>query len=85
MDLADLESAIDRHSLETVNSIAHRLKSVPGNIGARELAALFNDLERNASTMQLREANTVLRKIKVEFERTAIALQDEMTAAQVAR
>jgi two-component system sensor histidine kinase/response regulator len=85
MDLADLESAIDRHSLETVNSIAHRLKSVAGNIGARELAALFNDLERNASTMQLHEANAALRKIKVEFERTAIALQDEMTAAQVAR
>jgi two-component system sensor histidine kinase/response regulator len=85
MDLADLEAAIDRHSLETVNSIAHRLKSVAGNIGARELAALFNDLESNASTMQLREANTVLRKIKVEFDRTAIALQHEIAAAQVAR
>ena len=77
-DLADLESAIDRHSLDTVNSIAHRLKSVAGNIGAHELAALFNDLEGNASAMQLREANTALRKIKIEFKRTAIALQHEM-------
>jgi len=80
-DLANLESAIDKHSLDTVNSIAHRLKSVAGNIGARELAALFNDLEGNASAMQLRDANRALQKIKVEFERTAIALQHEMTAA----
>jgi two-component system, sensor histidine kinase and response regulator len=80
-DLANLESAIDQHSLDTVNSIAHRLKSVAGNIGARELAALFNDLEGNASAMQLRDANRALQKIKVEFERTAIALQHEMSAA----
>jgi hypothetical protein len=65
-------------ALDTVNSIAHRLKSVAGNIGAHELAALFNDLEGNASAMQLREANTALRKIKIEFKRTAIALQHEM-------
>jgi signal transduction histidine kinase/DNA-binding response OmpR family regulator/HPt (histidine-containing phosphotransfer) domain-containing protein len=80
-DLADLESAIDGQSLNTVNSIAHRLKSVAGSIGARELATLFNDLEGNAAAMQLGEANAALRKIKVEFERTAIALQREMTAA----
>ncbi|MFI5002940.1 MAG: response regulator, partial [Reyranellales bacterium] len=80
-DLANLESAIGKHSLDTVNSIAHRLKSVAGNIGARELAALFNDLEDNASAMQLREANRALQKIKVEFERTVIALQHEMTTA----
>jgi signal transduction histidine kinase/DNA-binding response OmpR family regulator/HPt (histidine-containing phosphotransfer) domain-containing protein len=80
-DLADLESAIDRHSPDAVHSIAHRLKSVAGNIGARELATLFNDLEDNASAMQLGEANTKLRRIKVEFERTAIALQREMTTA----
>src|SRR5208282_2041264 len=66
-------------SLDTVNSIAHRLKSVAGNIGARELAALFSELECTASAMQLREANTSLRKIKVEFKRTAIAREHEMT------
>jgi signal transduction histidine kinase/CheY-like chemotaxis protein/HPt (histidine-containing phosphotransfer) domain-containing protein len=81
-DLADLECAIDKHSVRTVNSIAHRLKSVAGTIGARGLAALFNDLEGNASAMRLREADEALRKIKVEFERTAVALQHEMTAAE---
>jgi len=79
-DLADLECAIDKHSLRTVNSIAHRLKSVAGTIGARELAALFNELEGNATAMQLAEVDKALRKIKMEFERTAIALQHEMAA-----
>ena len=41
---------------------------------------LFNDLEDKASAMQLGEADAALRKIKLEFERTAIALQLEMTA-----
>jgi CheY-like chemotaxis protein/two-component sensor histidine kinase len=77
--LADLESAIERPAPYTVNSIAHRLKSVAGNIGAKELATLFNDLEEKASTLQPGEANAALRKIKIEFERTAIALQLEMT------
>jgi signal transduction histidine kinase/DNA-binding response OmpR family regulator/HPt (histidine-containing phosphotransfer) domain-containing protein len=79
-ELADLESAIERPAPDAVNSIAHRLKSAAGNIGAQELAMLFNDLEDKASAMQLGEADAALRKIKIEFERTAIALQLEMTA-----
>jgi signal transduction histidine kinase/DNA-binding response OmpR family regulator len=78
-DLVNLESAIDRHSLETVNTIAHRLKSVAGNIGARRLAVLFGDLEGNLAVTQPHEATRALQKIKVEFERTANALQQEMT------
>ncbi len=80
-DLANLETAIDKHAVDTVNSIAHRLKSVADNIGARELAALFNDLEDKASAMQPPEASGALQKIRVEFERTVIALQHELTAA----
>jgi HPt (histidine-containing phosphotransfer) domain-containing protein len=78
-DLADLEYAIESPTSDTVSSIAHRLKSVAGNIGARELATLFGDLEDKASARQLREANTAMRKIKIEFERTVIALQGEIT------
>ena len=79
-DLADLASAIERAAPDAVGSIAHRLKSVAGNIGAKDLAALFDDLEEKASAMEPREVNAALRKIKIEFERTAIALQREMTA-----
>jgi two-component system, sensor histidine kinase and response regulator len=80
-DLADLESAIERDAAETVTSIAHKLKSVAGNIGAWELATLFKDLEDDALAMQLGEASTTLRQIKIEFQRTAIALQQEMADA----
>ena len=80
-DLAELESAIEKDAAETVTSIAHKLKSVAGNIGARELATLFKELEDDALGMQLGEAGTTLRQIKIEFQRTAIALQQEMADA----
>ena len=81
-DLADLESAVATSAPNTVGSIAHRLKSVAGTIGARQLSTLFGELEDTASAMQMHEANAALHKIKAEFERTAIALQGEMTAAR---
>jgi len=80
-DMADIEIAMDQDDAATVKSIAHKLKSASASVGAKGLAKLFKELEIYAATKRLREADETLQQIKVEFERAAAALQNQMTAA----
>ncbi|MGA8398614.1 MAG: response regulator [Stellaceae bacterium] len=80
-DLADLALAIEGNAPDRIAGIAHKLKSASRNIGATELAQAFNELEDNASADRISDAQTSLRRIHIEFERTVLALQREMTEA----
>ena len=80
-DLADIEIAMDIDDAPTVKSLAHKLRSASASVGAKALAKLFRELETYAATQRLHEAGETLQQIKVEFERAAAALQNQMTAA----
>jgi signal transduction histidine kinase/CheY-like chemotaxis protein len=80
-DLADLAFAIEGNAANRVVGIAHKLKSASRNVGATELAQALKDLEDNASAGRLCDAQTNLRHIHTQFERTILALRREITEA----
>ena len=80
-EIRSIEFAIGANDKITVQSIAHKAKSASANIGAKSLSKLFSDLENHAVSDKLSEGHDVLRHIKVEFDRVAAVLREEMTSA----
>ena len=74
--LEKMESAIAAQDAAAVASAAHSLKGSASNLGARGLAALSAELEKNGKAGAWNEMKQLLPQIKAEFER----VQDTLLA-----
>jgi len=75
--LSDLEAAIkanDLNSLSRIISAATALKGSAGNLGARNLAALCDEIEQTSKSGLLADALPILQKANEEFARVREAL-----------
>ena len=75
--LRALRDAVNRSDVQSVYSIAHKLKSSSASIGARALAATFAKLELMGSNGAIGGAGEILCMLDVEFEAVSQALRSE--------
>ncbi len=64
-----LAEAVEKADSENVKSCAHAIKGSSANLGAKRLSELARLLEHRASVSDLSQAQELLQKITVEFER----------------
>jgi len=69
VDLAMLETAIDRPDTEGVARVAHRLKGASANVSANGLHDVFSRLEELARTGQLQELPFCMDELRSEWSR----------------
>lgn len=73
--LADAASRNDADSLSRALSAASALKGSAGNLGARHLAALCEEVEQTAKNWVLSDAIPIIQRARQEFERVRGALE----------
>jgi PAS domain S-box-containing protein len=66
-DLARLEEAAAENDLETLYTVAHRLKGSSGNLGATRLSELSRRLEQGSRTHDLVDVREQVRALNQEF------------------
>jgi CheY-like chemotaxis protein len=74
VSLSALRAAVAGRDARGVRDAAHRLKSGSGNVGARTLARLLEDLERLGREQDLAGAAALLARVEAEYERVRAAL-----------
>ncbi len=72
-----LEKAYQQDDAETVRVTAHGMKSTSGNLGALELSALCNRLEKMGKEQILNKVGSVIEQMKSEYFRVSTALEQE--------
>jgi len=63
----NMKAAIDTQDGDSLNSVAHGIKSALGNVGAMSCYALAYKLERCGKEKNLAEANDLLGDLEIEF------------------
>lgn len=81
--LASIGEAIAAGNAQSLNRLAHSLKSSCGNLGAMHLSSLCQALERAGADNQLEPAPALLAQAHAEFERVKAALDLERGGATV--
>ncbi len=74
-DLARLEQAATENDLETLCSVAHRLKGSSGNLGATRLAELSRQLEEGSRNQDLDDAQEQVRTLNQAFGEASAQLR----------
>jgi signal transduction histidine kinase/DNA-binding response OmpR family regulator/HPt (histidine-containing phosphotransfer) domain-containing protein len=72
-----LQEAYQQDDAETVRTTAHGMKSTSGNLGAIELSALCNQLEKMGKQQILDKVESVIEQMKSEYNRVSLALEQE--------
>jgi CheY-like chemotaxis protein len=84
--IAELQSAVELKNAQAIARAAHKLKGASANIHALPLRLLCSELESNAASYSLLEAQTALTRVATEFKRAGDYLQatrpDEGSKAQ---
>ena len=73
--MSDAISKNDLSSLARTISAATALKGSAGNLGAHNLAALCDEIERTATTWMLADARPLIERAREEFSRVRAALE----------
>ena len=73
--MSDAISKNDLSSLARTISTATALKGSAGNLGAHNLAALCDEIERTATTWMLADARPLIERAREEFSRVRAALE----------
>ena len=76
--LIQLEDAIERHQAEEIRTVAHKFKSVSGNVGADALAACCLELEQKGRDDRLDGSAEILEEIRSEHGKASVALRSEL-------
>ena len=78
INLANLRSSISTKDTETLRQHAHALKSMSGNVGARQLTKALNDIEQAAAVGQVTLSQEDYEDIE-ELARNAVAALQRWT------
>ena len=73
--MSDAVSKNDADSLARITSAASALKGSAGNLGARHLAALCEEIEQTAKNWVLADAKPIIDRARQEFDRARAALE----------
>jgi len=73
--MSDAVAKNDATSLTRVASAAAALKGSAGNLGARQLAALCEEIEQTARNWMLADTPPVIERARLEFERARAVLE----------
>ena len=76
--LEKMAAALGEKDDSTLAAAAHTLKGSASNLGARRLAGLCANLEKQAKAGELQEAADILLDVKSEFRRVEETLITEM-------
>ena len=76
--LANLRQAIEKADAKTIEMIAHRLKGSSATLGAKQMAKLCGELEKQGRTGSLLNAVTFMAQLESEFEHVHKALTKEV-------
>ena len=76
--LRKMEAALAGKDVLALVAAAHSLKGSASNLGARRLASLCANLEREAKTQELSEAANILLDVKSEFQQVEQTLLAEL-------
>ena len=76
--LRKMEAALAGKDVSALIAAAHSLKGSASNLGARRLASLCANLEREAKTQELSEAANILLDVKSEFQQVEQTLLAEL-------
>lgn len=74
--MSDAAAKNDPTSLARVASAAAALKGSAGNLGARQLAALCEEIEQTAQNWMLADIQPILQRSRLEFERARAVLEE---------
>jgi signal transduction histidine kinase/CheY-like chemotaxis protein len=77
LGLETLQKAYQHDDAETVRATAHGMKSTSGNLGAMELSAMCNKLEKMGKQQALDKVESVIEQLKSEYSRVSMALEEE--------
>lgn len=77
--LTDLREAISRGDTQAVKDTAHTLKGSSGNMGAKRMAQVCEDLEETGRSGDLARAPEQLALLEDEFGRARAALETELS------
>jgi HPt (histidine-containing phosphotransfer) domain-containing protein len=75
--LAQVTLALERLDATGVRRGAHALKGCCDNFGARSLAALCQQMERDARVGDIADAGSLLEQVRHEYQRVECALEQE--------
>ena len=73
--LGALEAAVHSQDAQSIQAVAHSLKSSLGNVGAMKAAETARELEFAGKTRRLSEATVLLAAIKSDVENFRVAYQ----------
>ena len=76
LGLEALQKAYQHNDAETVRVTAHGMKSTSGNLGAMELSAMCNQLEKMGTQQVLDQVESVIKQMKSEYFRVSMALEE---------
>ena len=72
----DIQAAIDAEDAEQLRITAHTLKGSAGNIGAREVAHISQDLENIGKAGSVKGANEHMSKLREAIDRARLFLSN---------
>ena len=78
--LTSMRAALDNGDAATLTRVAHNLKGTSGNLGARRMCQVSNELQVIGKTGDLASAPLLLRRLEVEFESVRHRLVVEQAA-----
>ncbi|MCV0393893.1 MAG: response regulator [Rhizobiaceae bacterium] len=79
--LSRMDEAIAKAEAEGLAKLAHELRGSAANMGALEMAAICEKLEREAKATDLGSSRLSVRRLEAEFERTLAAISSRSEAA----
>lgn len=71
-----LQSSIENNDADQVRKLAHSLKSISANVGAKELSSRCYTLEQAGQQNKLQNAEAILAGMHFEFYRVLTELND---------
>lgn len=77
LGMETLQQAYQQDDAEMVRTTAHGMKSTSGNLGAIELSAMCNQLEKMGKLQILDKVESVIEQMKSEYNRVSLALEQE--------
>jgi HPt (histidine-containing phosphotransfer) domain-containing protein len=75
--LKAMRIALSLRDSNSLRDVAHSLKGSSSSLGARQVAALCEEIEKDAIDLSSQEANTVLIRVEHEFDRVRLAFAAE--------
>ncbi len=80
--LATIGGAVADSDGPAADRAAHELRGAAGNLGARGVVALCDELGELSRTGRLDTGDALLRRLTIEMERVAVSLRAEMRPAR---